>query len=201
MSNNKYEKAKVYKIWSTQGDKIYVGSTCKEYLSQRMIAHRKSYKQWKSTSQKFVTSYLIFDEYGLNNCFIELLEAKICSSKDDLRQLEGKYIRELVCVNKRIAGRSKNEWKEDNPEYQQEYYEINKDKKKEFYSDNKETILNHRKQYYDENKEKIIEQHLQKFTCECGSTLRLSDKSRHLKSMKHCKFIESQNIKPEVDEV
>ena len=45
MSNNKYEKAKVYKIWSTHGDKIYVGSTCHEYLSQRMVKHRSAYKR------------------------------------------------------------------------------------------------------------------------------------------------------------
>ena len=29
-----YANSKVYKIWSTQGDKIYVGSTTKQYLSQ-----------------------------------------------------------------------------------------------------------------------------------------------------------------------
>ena len=42
-----YGNAKVYKIWSTAGDKIYIGSTTKEYLSQRMDKHRSGYKQWK----------------------------------------------------------------------------------------------------------------------------------------------------------
>ena len=93
MSNNKYEKAKVYKIWSTRGDKIYVGSTCKDYLSQRMTAHRCSYRQWKSKSIKYTSSFLLFDEYGLENCFIELLEAKECNSKDELSQL---YINRIL---------------------------------------------------------------------------------------------------------
>ena len=102
-----YNNSKVYKIWSPQGDKIYVGSTTKQYLSQRMTAHRKDYNYWKSGKGQFITSYLVFDEYGLDNCFIELLEAKSCSSKDELKQLEGGYIRNLVCVNKNIPDRTK----------------------------------------------------------------------------------------------
>ena len=111
MGNNKYEKAKVYKIWSTQGDKVYVGSTTKDYLSQRMVAHRDDYKRWKRGTHSYMTSFILFEEYCLDNCFIELLEAKSCCSKDELRQLEGKYIRDLICVNKYIAGRTNTEYK------------------------------------------------------------------------------------------
>ena len=125
MSNNKYEKAKIYKIWSTQGDKIYVGSTCKEYLSQRMVAHRCSYNQWKSKSIKYTSSFILFDEYGTENCMIEQLEAKNCNSKDELRQLEGQYIRNLDCVNKIISGRTSRQYFEENKEkihrYQEQY--------------------------------------------------------------------------------
>ena len=84
-----YENSKVYKIWSPSGDKIYVGSTTKEYLSQRMTAHRTNYNRWKLGVYGYITAFLIFDEYGLDNCFIELLEAKSCKSKDELNQLEG----------------------------------------------------------------------------------------------------------------
>jgi len=149
MSNNKYEKAKVYKIWSIQGDKIYVGSTCKEYLSQRMVSHRKDYKQWKQCKNRLISSYLIFDEYGLENCFIELIEAKACNSKDELHQLEGKYIRELICVNKCIAVRTEKQYREDNKENKKKYLEENKDK----------LILQH-KQYYENNKEKMKKKNL-----------------------------------------
>jgi predicted GIY-YIG superfamily endonuclease len=111
-----YENSKVYKIWSTQGDKIYIGSTTKQYLSQRMDKHRTDYKRWKDNRSNFITSFKIFEEYGLENCFIELLEAKICNSKDELKQLEGKYIRELACVNKSIAGRTEKQYREDSKE-------------------------------------------------------------------------------------
>ena len=70
-----YDNSKIYKIWSTAGDKIYIGSTTKKYLSQRMDNHRSGYKLWKNDKHYLTTSYHLFEEYGLDNCFIELLEA------------------------------------------------------------------------------------------------------------------------------
>ena len=159
-----YANSKVYKIWSTQGDKIYVGSTTKQYLSQRMDAHRSKYKSYKDTKYHFISSFELFDLYGLDNCFIELLESKECSSKDELIKIEGKYLRDLECVNKRIEGRTK-------------------------------------KEYYESNKIKVLERQNKKYNCECGHIYSQSNKSNHLKTIKHCKFIESKTIKPEVDEV
>ena len=156
-----YANSKVYKIWSTQGDKIYVGSTTKQYLSQRMTAHRKDYIYWKSETVKFTSSYLLFDEYGLDNCFIELLEAKPCSSRDELTQLEGGYIRNLVCVNKNIAGRTNKEWLEDNKEkvkqQVKEYHETNKDKIRDYQKEYKRINKDKLKEYREVNKEKIKE--------------------------------------------
>ena len=204
-----YTNSKVYKIWSTQGDKIYVGSTTKQYLSQRMDAHRSRYKSYKDNKYHFVSSFELFDLYGLDNCFIELLESKECSSKDELIKIEGKYIRDLECVNKRIEGRTKKEYAEDNKElivkYKQEYYEGNKEKilkhVKESYQDNKTKVLKYQKEYYESNKIKVLERQNKKYNCECGHIYSQSNKSNHLKTIKHCKFIESKTIKPEVDEV
>ena len=42
-----YNNSKVYKIWSHAGDKIYIGSTTKDYLSKRMTDHRSAYKLYK----------------------------------------------------------------------------------------------------------------------------------------------------------
>ena len=78
-----YANSKVYKIWSTQGDKIYIGSTTKQYLSQRMDKHRSDYKQFLKSNISVTSSYLVFEEYGVDNCLIELLEAKECISKDE----------------------------------------------------------------------------------------------------------------------
>ena len=185
MSNNKYEKAKVYKIWSTRGDKIYVGSTCKDYLSQRMTAHRCSYRQWKSKSIKYTSSFLLFDEYGLENCFIELLEAKECNSKDELSQLEGKYIRDLACVNRIISGRTQKRYVEDNNDkinlYQEQYRQDHQEKNKQY-----------QKQYKQINRDYILEQKCQKHHCKCGGKFTHDNKSNHEKTILHRQFIESQ---------
>ena len=216
-----YDNSKIYKIWSTAGDKIYIGSTTKKYLSQRMDNHRSGYKLWKNDKHYLTTSYHLFEEYGLDNCFIELLEAKVCNSKDELKQLEGKYIRSMVCVNKCIAGRTRREYLEDNKdkikEQHKAYYEENKimiiEQKKKYQEDNIDKIKKYRednkekyKQYCEDNKDKIKEQHKQyheknkdtiraklseQCECECGNKYTHGNRVRHLKSIRHCQFIDS----------
>ena len=169
----KYENGKIYKIWSPLGDKIYVGSTTKERLCQRMEAHRGDYNKWKNNKEKYkkITSFILFDEYGIVNCFIELLEAKNCQCKDELTQLEGKYIRELECVNRIIPGRTREEYGklyrdtnkvvifEKKKKYRLENKETIQEKKKADYAKNKEKVIERAKTNYEENKEAILEAH------------------------------------------
>jgi len=188
-----YNNSKVYKIWSPQGDKIYVGSTTKELLCQRMTSHRTNYKTWKKGNRGLTTSFLLFDEYGLENCFIELIEAKPCNSKDELLQLEGHYIRTLKCVNKCISGRTRHDYYLDNEdkikEYRKEYQNVNKEtiamKDKIKYEQNKEIISDRYKDYYASNKEKILEYHSTIVQCICGCSIARVGLPRHQKSTKH----------------
>ena len=83
MSKMNYENGKIYKIESALGDKVYIGSTTKQYLSQRMDKHRSCYKNKDSQKGK-CTSFKLFDEYGVDNCNILLIEKFSCSSKDEL---------------------------------------------------------------------------------------------------------------------
>jgi len=161
-----YSKTKIYKIESHLGDKIYVGSTAKEYLSQRFQQHKHSYKSWKEGKSCQVMSYILFDEYGPDNCKIVLIEEYPCSSKDAKNAREGYYIKELNCVNKKIMGRSKKEYQQDKKvniaETKKKYYINNKEiiteRKKKFYEENKDRLLQEKKQYYEDNKEKKAEQ-------------------------------------------
>jgi hypothetical protein len=72
--------SKIYKIVPNceyeDGD-IYIGSTTKEYLSQRMVAHRSSFKSWKLGKSGNVSVYDIFVKYGVENCSLELIEKEI----------------------------------------------------------------------------------------------------------------------------
>ena len=99
-----YSNSKIYKIWSPKGDKIYIGSTTQLYLSSRYAKHMSEYKRWKNGSGLKTYSFDLFDEYGPENCFIELLELKPLTIKDELHKLEGEYIQKMECVNKSVPG-------------------------------------------------------------------------------------------------
>ena len=120
-----YSKGKIYQIISNDGKLCYVGSTTKDYLSQRFFVHKKCYLTWKNgTKSSYLTSYEIFDKYGVDNCTIELLEDYPCDNVNQLNAKEGEYIRAKKqqggCVNKQIMGRLVEE-------YQKEYREKNKE--------------------------------------------------------------------------
>ena len=100
---NRYQNSKIYKIYSDLGDKVYIGCTTKQYLSQRMAKHKYDYTYYKKkredTGFAFVYSYLMFDEYGVDNCKIELLEAYPCNSIDEIRKREAHYIQTVPNIN------------------------------------------------------------------------------------------------------
>ena len=160
---------KIYKVQNIAGDKIYIGSTNKKYLSQRMDTHRSDYKRWKAGKTGKVYSFDIFDEYGIENCVIVLIENYPCGSKDELRAREAHFIQTMVCVNKNIPGRTVEQYHEDNKEqiaeYSKEYYKnyniVNKEKnalqKREYYENNKEQMTENMKKYQETHKEQITE--------------------------------------------
>jgi hypothetical protein len=192
-----YSKSKIYKIEpiniEDEGD-IYIGSTTKDTLAQRMTAHRGNYKYWKNNMKSAFTSvYNLFEKYGVDNCKIFLLENYPCNSKDELRTREGYFIRSMKCVNKLIAGRGS-----------KQYYDDNKDmlltQHKLYYDTNKNIIINKNKAYYDENKDKILEYYKEyckvnkdklykHFECECGGCYNYNRKANHFKTKKHKKYL------------
>ena len=89
----------IYKIHSPLGSKVYIGSTLFG-LSVRFKSHKWSYTSDKKLGHKGCSSYILFDEYGVENCFIKLIEKKNCNRKE-AEYIEGFYIKLLKCVNYR----------------------------------------------------------------------------------------------------
>jgi hypothetical protein len=186
---------RVYSIRSHQTTDIYIGSTT-QILCKRMADHRAGYKQYIKKNKKYhyITSFEILKHA---DAYIELIYEEEFESKNALAKKEGDYIRQLDCVNKKIEGRTKQEYKEDNKEYfveKKKQYQIeNKEKiaeyQKQHYEDNKEQRLEDAKNYRDEHKEQINEKRKQKYTCKCGSILCKLDKARHERSKKHLEFL------------
>ena len=132
--SNKYQNGKIYKIVDIGYNKCYIGSTC-EKLSMRMARHRADFKKNLRGVYRYTRACDLFNEYGVENCKIELIEYFKCDTLQELRRREGEHIKNNECVNKYVAGRTA----------------------KEYYDDNRYNIIEQRKGYYENNKQAIKE--------------------------------------------
>tara|TARA_R110001632_G_scaffold182967_1_gene303052 strand:- start:257 stop:862 length:606 start_codon:yes stop_codon:yes gene_type:complete len=194
-----YQNGKIYKLWSPEGDDIYIGSTT-ETLCRRKAGHRTSFYADNNISSK-----VLFEKY--TDVRIELIEECPCDNKSKLIAREGHYIRTLECVNKCVPDRTKQEYLKDNKEYykklRQDTKEHTSEYKKEYYKNNKEHIKERVKEYQENNKEELLEKmkqyrktHYQnlkelkseKITCECGWDISRANLARHRLSQTHIKL-------------
>ena len=111
-----------------------------------------------------------------------MVEEETFETKQDMLLREKHYIKNFDCVNKYVPTRSKAEYHQDNKEYilnKVNLWSIN----------NPEKVIANKKRYAEKNRDKILEEKKQKYTCECGSTLRCDGKKDHLISTKHQEFL------------
>jgi hypothetical protein len=146
-----YQEGKIYKIYShINPDKCYVGSTCVK-LCERIRGHRYDFN---SKKKGLITSFLLFEEFGVENCVIELIENYPCKSKEELNAREGYWIKTLNCVNKVIMGITKKET------YEKWIEKINKRKINIIKDENQnDIILEIKKQNKKEQDKKYREEH------------------------------------------
>jgi len=131
MEDKRYNRGKIYRIVDIGYSKCYIGSTIED-LKQRMTKHRDKYKQYQQGKYKYITSFSLFNEYDIENCKIELIENYPCNNKVELEAREGYHIRNEDCINKRIEGRTKQEYYNDNIDKFKQYRVDNKDSKTEY---------------------------------------------------------------------
>jgi Fe2+ transport system protein B len=212
-----YNNGKIYKIEALTGpldEKVYIGSTTKQYLSQRMEKHRGDYKRWKEGKGNKIMSFDLFDKYGVDNCAIVLIELVNATCKDDLLRREAYHIKETNNkVNKVIPIQSL----EDRKQYEVEYAIKNKDKIKEYKAEyqikNKDKLKQIKKEYYEANKEILNQKNKERTnkedakerarlhrlknnftcTCQCGSIYVKYHETNHMKTKKHQAFIIQNN--------
>jgi len=193
-----YKNSKIYCIRSHQTDKIYIGSTT-QTLAQRLAAHRKNFKCYPNGKTSYTTSFKIL-EY--KDAYIELICNCPCNNVEELRRIEGKYIREKNCVNKFIAGRTDKEYYQDTKNTtRKEYLEKNKERfqlyRKDYYIKHQIKKNEYNKVYYKENKEKLnkIKREKRKkekpFICPCGGKYKSCRKGQHFRTKKHQNYINS----------
>jgi hypothetical protein len=132
-----YGQGKIYKIHPRDNtDVCYIGATTKKYLCQRMGMHRVHQR----SGHNHCRTKQLFEQYGMDNCVITLLEDFPCETKDQLTARERFYIEDLrrqgvQVVNAFIPSRTHKEW----------------------YQDNRDAILTKKKCYYRNHRDAILE--------------------------------------------
>ena len=101
-----YNKGKIYRIIPNcdhEPHEQYIGSTTKEYLSQRLATHKVDYQRFKRKGTcGRTTSFILFDKFGADNCVIVLIENVYADTKAELLKRERFHIENMSCINKRF---------------------------------------------------------------------------------------------------
>ncbi len=140
-----YKNTKIYTIrWRDDTSLIYVGSTTQK-LSQRWTDHKKNAKN-PNQHDYTMKVYQTMRDKGHDNFYIELYEDFSCDNKEQVAKREGEIIRLIGTLNKQIAGRTLNQYKEETREYKNEYM-------RQYHTEHKEERSIYNKQYREENKE------------------------------------------------
>lgn len=143
-----YSRGKVYQLKCLTTGKVYIGSTTKQYLSQRLTSHLTDFRRHKAGKDpRYVTSFCILENDNFEIC---LLESYPCMSCDELRARERYWIENTECVNKYIPTRTAHEYRQDTKE------QISA-RMKQYNEDNKERLSQYKKKWYESNKDKILE--------------------------------------------
>jgi hypothetical protein len=195
---NKYNNSIIYIIKCKNKDieDTYIGSTI-DFKNRKRQHHEICYNE---NSEKF--NYKLYkcirENGGWDNFEMKEMIQTNCKDKYELLKLEGYYIKLYEpSLNKQIAGRTMEEWRNDNKEeikeYKKEYNEKNKEYfkeyKKEWREKNKDKIKEYKKQYYEKHRDEVLKQQKEKIKCECGSFIRKSDIARHKQSKKHINLL------------
>jgi hypothetical protein len=175
-----YQQGKIYKIVSPHTEKIYIGSTTKQYLSIRKAIHKAHYKTWKEdNTNQYCASFKLYD---LGEVEFILLELYKCECKDELTAREMYWIEQhsdkVLNIKKPFLS------KEGLKQHKHKYYEKNK----EYFKEQRDIWKNN-------NKDKIKEYETIKFDCVCGSKdIRKHHRTRHELTDKHQTYLMIQTL-------
>ena len=203
---SKYNNSKIYKIYSSEGEDIYIGSTYRT-LEKRLKEHVNNYKAYqKDDTRQYTSSFKLFENYLVKNCLIELLEAVNVETRSELLQIEAKHIKynKNKCANILLPYCTDEEKAEHKKEYNELPETIQKRKEHnelpEVVQARKEYLQNpayveHRKEYRNQPEQRqhrrdYYEKNL--FRCECGFVCTPKYKDSHLGSPNHLKYLRKQ---------
>ena len=185
MSEMKEEKKRnyvVYRIVLEDGS-VYIGSTTN--LGKRISYHiNDCYNPNASVYNIPLYVHIRENKLKFNKSNFVVLEDPEKITKTQSRMIEEQYRKEAklqggkFLLNACRAYATEEELKEDHREKNREYRAKNRDE-----------ISKKNKEYSAKNRDKKERKNSQKYTCICGSILRIDSKNKHNKSQKHINYI------------
>ena len=173
-----YSKTLIYKIVCKDVSikETYGGHTThlvKRKQQHKSICNNITNKRYNSYIYKFIR-----DNGGFDNFDVIWQYDFPCNSKREAELEERRFIEKEKCeLNSMRPFVTSEEIKKQNVEKTTKYRENNREK-----------VNKYRRQHHQKNKDEVNEKRKKKYTCECGSILRISDKPRHEKTQKHIQY-------------
>jgi hypothetical protein len=103
ITNEKYNKGRIYKLICKTSKKIYIGSTCNS-IDERYINHISTYNYNKTKSDLHQS----FEKYGVDDHYIELLELFPCTTVHELLAREDYNILKYNTLNNGLNSKINN---------------------------------------------------------------------------------------------
>ena len=190
-----YSQTIIYKLVCNDLNikECYVGHTTN--WKQRKSHHRQSVRLINSNAYNSKKSKFIREHGGFDNWSMVEIEKYPCKDKQEAGARERYWYETLGAeLNTYVPTRSKKEYKKMYMEQNKEYLQA---QHKQYHEEHKEEI----KAYREKNREHILAHKSTKYECECGSLSTISNKMRHLKSLKHCQYIDSLLLDKPIGEI
>ena len=193
--NCDYSKTVMYKIVCNDLNitDCYVGHTT-DFI-KRKYAHKNICTNPNQVKHHLNVYKFIRDNGGWNNWAMVELEKWGCTDGNEARARERYWYEQFnTTLNTNIPIVSNDEIKQ----RKKNYSAINRNSileyQKKYYIQNKETIIIKDKEYYEIIKVSKLEKAKVKFTCSCGATLCIGNKSEHCKTKKHLDYTNNLEV-------
>ncbi len=176
----------IYKLVSTDINikEVYVGSTINfrtRKFNHKQACNNANIKDYNLNVYKYIRNNGGWDTFDMIQ-----IEEITHDTKQQLHARERYWIEELkATLNRQIPTRTPTEYLIDNKDYF-------KMKSTKYYADNKDEIKIYKAKYRIDKKDAIKTRKNKKHECSCGSNIRIDDKARHEKSIKHKNWLLTQ---------
>ena len=186
----------IYKIWKEEDENFYIGSTLD--FNKRKSSHKHTCNNPELVSYNLKIYQHIRVNGGWDSWNMDIIEEceDICREIELIKEMKPSLNTIYYDYDYKKWGKEYRKINADRiNEYQKEYREENLDKtkeyKKEYYKKNADRLSERQKEYSKINADRIKENQNKKFNCECGGKYSYSHKARHMKSVKHQKYLGS----------